>query len=350
MRRSKRARLKWIALQAFAGGLLWLAYVKAMQAVGFFQRADPPGLQIFLAGALIFGAMAAFEFYVYRASAGVWLRRLPILPALLLHNLALLAIAAAILAAIRLPVYLKETASLGDLAGRPGILRDALLAVVATFVLTTWSQIRAMIGPRTLVNLVLGNYRRPRREMRIFAFVDVKNSTAIAAKIGDERFHAYLSRFFFDIDEAVVDLGGEVNSYVGDAAIITWPIREPQRNADAVNAIFAIRDLAARSAERFRLEFGTPVEIRAALHGGHVVAGECGDSKRQITYLGDVVNVTARLEQAAKQMGRDIVISSALLRETALPEQIKAEALGAVELKGQPKPVEIFALSRGEKS
>jgi adenylate cyclase len=37
-----------------------------------------------------------------------------------------------------------------------------------------------MIGPGTLVNLLLGRYHRPVAEDRIFMFLDLNDSTAIA--------------------------------------------------------------------------------------------------------------------------------------------------------------------------
>ena len=80
------------------------------------------------------------------------------------------------------------------------------------------------------------------------------------------------------------------------------------------------------------------------------VAGECGDSKRQITYLGDVLNVTARLEQAGKAMNADVVISADLLSQVTLPPDVQAIDRGEHLLKGMLQPIQIFALARGEAS
>ena len=41
-------------------------------------------------------------------------------------------------------------------------------------------------------------------------------------------------------------------------------------------------------------------EFRAALHCGEIVAGEIGDVRREIAYVGDTLNVAARLLDAAK--------------------------------------------------
>ena len=54
--------------------------------------------------------------------------------------------------------------------------------------------------------------------------------------------------------------------------------------------------------------------FRAGLHAGHVVISECGSSRRQLAYFGDTVNVTARLQEYCKEVGRNLLVSADLLR------------------------------------
>jgi adenylate cyclase len=83
-----------------------------------------------------------------------------------------------------------------------------------------------------------------------------------------------------------------------------------------------------------------------ALHAGPVIAGEMGDVKRQIVFLGDTVNVAARLEQACRELDRDILISEALFSRLDLPEGVRAEPLGSIALRGRAEPTTVFALDR----
>ena len=85
---------------------------------------------------------------------------------------------------------------------------------------------------------------------------------------------------------------------------------------------------------------------RPTLHCGEIVAGEIGDLRREIAYVGDTLNVAARLLEAAKARGRDILVSADLLKSVALPADLRAERLSTLTIRGRNAPLEIFALAR----
>jgi hypothetical protein len=82
------------------------------------------------------------------------------------------------------------------------------------------------------------------------------------------------------------------------------------------------------------------------IHAGPVVISECGDSRRQVAYFGDTVNVAARLQAHCKEAGRRLLVSGALVR--LLPEgtDVLVEPLGPTELRGRAAPIEVFAVAR----
>ena len=207
-------------------------------------------------------------------------------------------------------------------------------------------QMRLFIGGRTLKNILLGKYNSPKSEKRIFMFVDVIGSTAAAQKIGDIRFHQYLNRLFTLFDGPITRFGGEVHSYVGDAIIVTWPLSsKPQKNARALLTAKHIVEICASNAEVIEDEFGEKPRIRLAINGGPIVAGETGFSKRQITYLGDTINITSRIEHLAKELNQDYLISTNLLAAMDLPEDIQASALGDFPMKGAKNKMALSKLN-----
>lgn len=109
---------------------------------------------------------------------------------------------------------------------------------------------------------------------------------------------------------------------------------------------FAARDRIAASSALYRERFGAVPEFRATLHCGEIVAGEIGDLRREIAYVGDTLNVAARLLEAAKTRGRDILVSADLLSSMALPADLRAEPLPTLTIRGRNAPLEIFALER----
>ncbi|MGH8432624.1 MAG: hypothetical protein ACREUF_19720 [Solimonas sp.] len=106
------------------------------------------------------------------------------------------------------------------------------------------------------------------------------------------------------------------------------------------------RDFIDAEADRYRARFGVVPAFRAALHGGEIVAGEIGDVRREIAYVGDTLNVAARLLDAAKMLGHDVLVSADVLAKAALPAGIRAEPLPTLTMRGRAAPLSISALQR----
>jgi class 3 adenylate cyclase len=202
-----------------------------------------------------------------------------------------------------------------------------------------------LVGGRAFLNVILGRYRHPTREQRVLLFLDLVGSTTLAEQLGELRVQELLTRFFFDIDEAIVAHGGEVHAYVGDEVIVTWPVAAA-RQSRPIDCVFAIQDRIAELAARYISEFGLVPNFRAGLHAGPVVIGECGDSRPQVAYFGDTMNVTARLQERCKEAGRTLLVSGDLLRLLDPGQDFAVEALGPTQLRGRKAEVEVFAVAR----
>lgn len=204
-----------------------------------------------------------------------------------------------------------------------------------------------LLGPRVLIALATGRYRRPRSEQRIVLFLDLHDSTRYAERLGDENFHRFLNQVFFDISDPVLEAGGEIYRYVGDQIIVTWPLARGLRGAACVACFFAIEDALDRKRGDYRSAFATEPRLRGALHAGPLVVGEIGDLKREIVMIGDTMNTAARIEETCRETGRDFLASEAILQVLpSLPPGVSREPLGMVALRGRAKDVELFALSR----
>ncbi|KJC52955.1 hypothetical protein UP09_01030 [Bradyrhizobium sp. LTSP885] len=277
------------------------------------------------------------------AFGGGWLRKRPLIVELIARSVIMATVVA--IAAMALEVVLYghgiEAKWIGE--SFPKIIGTSLLLSIP---ITALYELIRMIGGRTLLNVVLGRYRRPVREQRVLLFLDLVGSTTLAETMGELRVQELLTRFFFDIDEAIVSHDGEVHAYVGDEVIVTWPVHAGQPSPRCLDCVFAIEDLLTQRADRYRREFGVVPAFRAGLHAGPVVISECGDSRRQIAYFGDTVNVTARLQQHCKEVGRALLVSGELLRLLPPADDLVIDALGATQLRGRAAPIDIFAIAR----
>ena len=207
-------------------------------------------------------------------------------------------------------------------------------------------ELTQLVGSWVLLNVVVGRYRRPKREARALMFLDLSGSTSLAESMGELRTYDFLARFFFDIDEAILAHGGEVHAYVGDEVIVTWPLTGPASAAGCIDCFFGIQDRIAERADLYRREFGLVPQFRAALHAGPVVISECGDSRRQIALFGDSMNVTARIQEQCKETGRNLLVSADLLKQIPAAPGVSVEALGLKQLRGRSGAVELFAIER----
>lgn len=343
MTRSQRSRLLvWLAV-TILGGAIGYAYTVWSYPLNAADGAPP--LRGMRAGLMIAAATGGFEIFAMRGPVGRWLKTRPLGMNFLLRLL----INSAIIVLL-LQLNIRLVAARGFALAQDyrfsDLVADTLFSLAAMSAVLFVLQMRQLVGPRLFAKLLAGRYLQPREEERIFVILDIVGSSLIAGRIGNQAFHRFVSRVFFDIDAPIVDHGGEVISFVGDALIAGWPLGGRERNGEAVAAVFAALDTLERHAAGYRDDFGLEPHMRAVIHGGPVVAGETGDSRRQITYLGDVLNMASRIEQKAKELGASVVISDSLLARTDLPGGVTARRLCAFTPRGGSGPLAVCALER----
>jgi adenylate cyclase len=207
-------------------------------------------------------------------------------------------------------------------------------------------QISRGIGANVLGYFLAGVYHHPKVEQRVFLFLDLEGSTQLAERLGSAAYFQLLRRVADDLTEPVLETGGKIYQYAGDEVVITWRMSEAMRAANCVRCFFAIGAAVAPHAERYQHDFGVVPRFRAGLHGGTVTAGELGDLRQQIVFVGDVLNTAARLEEYAKMMGLDLVASGALLERLELPTDVTASRCGELALRGKEARVDAYGLSR----
>ncbi len=216
--------------------------------------------------------------------------------------------------------------------------------VVVTVAVQFVLQMNRIVGANVLRYFATGAYHRPKAEERVFLFLDLEGSTQLAERLGSERYFELLRRVVDDLTDPVLEAEGEIYQYAGDEVVITWPLARGVRTANCVRCFFAVRAVIAAQADRYRADFGVVPRFRGGLHGGRVTGGELGDLRRQIVFVGDILNTAARLEEHAKRAGLDLVASGALLERLTLPPGVDAARCGDLALRGKEAPVAAYGL------
>jgi class 3 adenylate cyclase len=223
--------------------------------------------------------------------------------------------------------------------------RIVLIGLGLSVLLGMVTETGRLIGGPLLVSVVLGTYHRPVRRQLIVMFLDIANSTRLAEAMGELRVHDLITRFFFDIDEPIRAFGGAVHSYVGDEVIVSWPVsNHPARNGRCVGCFVAIERKIARLKGAYEAEFELAPKFRAGLHAGPVIVSECGDSKRQLAYFGDTMNVAARLCEHCKAIDRRLVVSADALKLMTIPADLVIGEGETIAVRGRQERVEVHVI------
>lgn len=333
---SQRDRQSW---RLFFGLSLGSAIISA--CFGYVQAPDAP-MHSALVGVVASILIATPILLVEVKGQRTALRRLRRLPLLAYLGLKVLFYVVVILGGLLLvrAVNISSHQRFDDSLGA-SLIFSISMAVAANVVF----EIGGLLGFGTLKNLFTGRYVQPRSERRAFLLIDMRNSTGLAERLGAVPFHELLNDFFRDVSDAALECGGEIHKYVGDEAILTWPQRAVA-DGDCLRCPFIAQELIEQQRNHYLARYKVVPTFRAALHYGEIVAGEIGDVRREIAYVGDTLNTAARLLDAAKEMGRDVLVSNELLAEATLPEGLKAEKLPMLSVRGRAQPLAVSALAR----
>jgi adenylate cyclase len=175
-------------------------------------------------------------------------------------------------------------------------------------------------------------------------FVDINGSTAIAEKLGDEKYHQLLKEYFADLTNPILDNKGEIYQYAGDEVIIAWKFEDGIQYNRCINCFFDMKNEIEKHREKYLAKYKLIPSFKAGIHCGKVIAGEVGIIKRDITYSGDVLNTTSRIQGKCREFNTSIIASDELINLLPLTGQYTIQFLGSIKLRGKEKDVELSTL------
>lgn len=159
-------------------------------------------------------------------------------------------------------------------------------------------------------------------------FADVSGFVAMARALGPEKTVELLNKLVSRFDDLAERHGVEKIKTIGDAYMVASGVPEPRPDhavalADmALDMIDATRDIS--------VETNLPINIRAGMASGPMMAGVIGKRKFSYDVWGDPVNLASRLEQASLP-GRILICP--ICRE-ALDGKFEMQPRGMIEVKG----------------
>jgi adenylate cyclase len=204
----------------------------------------------------------------------------------------------------------------------------------------------AYLGPEAGNAVLKGSIRRGDGEKIGVAlwYSDLRQSTRLYNSLPAEEFLNVINRYFEMTAGAVVDGGGEVVQFVGDAVLGYFRV-------DGDPAVACTKALdAAEEARRRALSFvpgpgELPLDFGISLHLGQVIYGNVGVPERlQFTVVGAAVNEVVRVQDLTKQLGCPVLATAAFAAAAAGPWR----PLGEHRLRGRETPMQILTIASGD--
>ena len=173
-------------------------------------------------------------------------------------------------------------------------------------------------------------------------FTDIEGFTTISETMSPTELIATLNDYFAVVTKPIIEHGGVINQFQGDAILATFNLPE-MLPGHAAHAVGAALDMQAALKGR---KFGDGIVLRSrvGINSGEIVGGLVGTGDRLgYTVHGDEVNLAARLEQLNKDYDTRIIVSQRT-RELAGPAQFRFKQLGTTKVRGRNTAVVIYTL------
>jgi adenylate cyclase len=181
-----------------------------------------------------------------------------------------------------------------------------------------------------------------RREMSVY-FSDIAGFTTISEGLSPEDLVALLNDYLTNMTDLVLEHGGVVDKYIGDAVMAFWgaPLPDKDHARNAIRCALAMRRRCDELREGWHRRFGHEVFARAGVNSGEAVVGNMGSKhKYNYTVMGDMVNLASRLEGANKAYGTFLMVSEATYHK--VDDIVDGRELDRIAVKGKDKPITVY--------
>jgi adenylate cyclase len=181
-----------------------------------------------------------------------------------------------------------------------------------------------------------------RKQGTVF-FSDVRGFTAMSEGMDPEALVSILNRYMTRMVRVILEHGGVVDKYVGDAIMALWgiPLAKEGDVEQAMRACLGMRQALAELNEELKAEGLPLLKIGMGLNYGTMISGNIGsDERMEFTVIGDTVNTASRIESLTKEFGTDFLISKEVLEQ--VQGKFVVEKAHEAKVKGKAEPLAVY--------
>jgi adenylate cyclase len=181
-------------------------------------------------------------------------------------------------------------------------------------------------------------------------FSDIRGFTTISEQFKDnpQGLTNLINRYLTPMTHIVMESGGTIDKYIGDALMAFWNAPIPEDNTShriraieaAIKMHLGLEDLNVELIK----ENKAALKIGIGINTGNVVVGNMGSEQRfDYTCLGDAVNLAARLEGQTKAYGVGILLGQETVK--FIEDKFKFIELDKIAVKGKKEGIAVYTLT-----
>jgi len=174
-------------------------------------------------------------------------------------------------------------------------------------------------------------------------FSDIRNFTSLSEKLEPQELVAFMNEFHSAMTGIILDQGGTLDKYIGDAVMAFFgaPEEQPAHALVGCRTALAMMERLYECRKSWCFPGFSRIEIGMGISSGEMVVGNMGSVKRMsYTVMGDQVNLASRLEGLTKKYGVKILISRYTYEQVR--HEITCREIDHVRVKGKANPVAIY--------
>jgi adenylate cyclase len=205
--------------------------------------------------------------------------------------------------------------------------------------------LRTYVGPHASEEIMAGATTRGSGATMSAAIMicDLRDFTALSSLWPRDDVIDLLNAYFDAMSEPIEAHGGEILKFMGDGLLAVFPLSVPTACTDMLAAIREGRAAMAALNDKSLVSHHPQLGYGVGVHLGDVMYGNIGSKTRlDFTVIGPAVNVASRLESLTKDVGRPVLLSKEFVERAGCHGEV--DALGAFDLRGIERPVEVAAL------
>lgn len=225
---------------------------------------------------------------------------------------------------------------------------QAMISHLLSCLATSFDVVRAYTPQTVLKDLQVGINpleQRPKRTKKVIIFADIVSYSKLTEKLGDEDTFLLADTFAKIASEQVKKHKGDVNKFIGDCVVASFPETEIEASIQcAIDIISSLKQLRQQSDKG---SIQSVVHCGVGMAFGKVIEGNMGlqGFRMDNTFIGNTVNIASRVESFTRQFHVPLLVTAELVSRYTNSE-LNWHKVGEIQLKNIEKPETVYTPKR----